>query len=213
MTDFETPTHPESELLKKYPQSSFIEGAYKDIQKATRNELESLKKKYEWAIKEHEQSVSENKTTMFSDLLSEVENRRQSLPIETPAVRKNGKVNPQIKKDSVIKSTAHDIDPFFKQKVAFREWYKWDITPIQIELSPEIMNDPYWKSLHARMYKNTLTGEWYTIDIGVKWRTTALWFIQFSEEEYQRRISKEVPINNLIAKTFWVWSEIRLGIA
>ena len=88
MPDIEHSSAPEPEILKKHPNFRYVEGEYKEIQKATRSELEALKRKYEKAIKEHELSVTENRTTIFSDLLSEVEARQKTLPVpETRATK------------------------------------------------------------------------------------------------------------------------------
>lgn len=88
MSEIETSVHPEAEILKKHPNFRYVQDEYKDIQKATRAELEVLKKKYEKAIIAHELPDKQNRTTIFSDLLSEVEARRQALPVEIPLARK-----------------------------------------------------------------------------------------------------------------------------
>lgn len=208
MTAFETPTHSESELLKKYPQSSFIEGAYKDIQKATRNELESLKKKYEWAIKEHEQSVSENRTTMFSDLLREVEARRKTLPVvETRTV----KVQRLKKAIEGQKGWATSVD-VWKLLQDHREKSKDVLIPVNIDLSPDIKNDPFWKNLEAFMFRNTFREGAYYLCVKEKNQSKWLCFVEFSQEEYLRRISKEVPVKDRVGKTYGIGDEIRIGI-
>lgn len=208
MPNIESAPIPEAEILKKHPNFRYVEGEYKDIQKATRAELEALKKKYEKAIREHELPFKENRTTIFSDLLSEVEARRKTLPVEETRIIKVQRLKKSIEGQNGRASQV-DVGKLLRDH---REKSKDVKIPITIDLAPDIRNDPFWKGLEAYMFKSALQDGNYYLCVQEKGEPNAICVVEFSQEDYERRISKDVPVKDRVGRTYGIGKEIILGI-